>query len=134
MDASENFKMYVYKITVRITSLKNLCAPTQVIFIQLDLLHYRRHYKGKGLPVKVIQRIAHEHSRENSSPVVAISRLRHSVFKLSSNNDKRDSLLGCFQLSTDVSAQLAQHREMNFASRSSEHCRTEMLKRKGCNQ
>lgn len=91
-----------YKISVRITSSIKWCVPTQVIFIQLDLLHHRGHYKGERLPVEAVQCIAHKHGKENSSSVVAISRLRHSAFELSSNDYKWVFWTGSSQTQTLV--------------------------------
>jgi hypothetical protein len=52
---------------------------TQVIFVQLDLLHERGHHKGKGLPVEVVQRIAHKHGQENGGAVISIPCGCHGV-------------------------------------------------------
>lgn len=48
-------------------------SHTQVILVQLNFFHYRRHHKGESLSVKVVQRVAHKHGQENSSSVVSIT-------------------------------------------------------------
>ena len=50
---------------------------TQVIFVQFDLLHHRGHDEGEGLPVEEVQRVAHEHAREDDYSIVAVARGPH---------------------------------------------------------
>lgn len=46
---------------------------TQVILIQLDFVHERRHHKGESLPVEVVKSVADKHGQEYSCPVVSIA-------------------------------------------------------------
>lgn len=46
---------------------------TQVIFVQRDLLHQRRHDKGEGLAVEVVQAVASKHGREDHGSVIPVA-------------------------------------------------------------
>ena len=50
-----------------------LLGLTQVIFVQRDLLHQRRHDKGEGLAVEVVQAVASKHGREDHGSVIAVA-------------------------------------------------------------
>lgn len=56
----------------------HLCfSLTQVIFIQVDLLHHRGHDERESLPVKEVQRVADEHAEEDDDTIVAVARGPH---------------------------------------------------------
>lgn len=50
-----------------------LSGLTQVILVQRNLLYQRRHDKGEGLAVEVVQAVASEHGREDHSAVVTVA-------------------------------------------------------------
>lgn len=50
---------------------------TQVILVQLNFVHERRHHKGESLPVEVVKSVADEHGQEDGRPVVSIARCGH---------------------------------------------------------
>lgn len=57
--------------------LPALPGLTQVILVQRDLLHQRRHDKREGLAVEVVQAVASKHGREDHSAVIAVASGRH---------------------------------------------------------
>lgn len=54
-----------------------LCAyistRTQVILVHLHFLHERGHHEGEGLPVEVVEHVAHKHAEKYGPPVVSIA-------------------------------------------------------------
>lgn len=52
-------------------------SHTQVILIQLNFLHERRHHKGESLSVKVVERVADKHGQKYGAPVVSIAGCGH---------------------------------------------------------
>lgn len=58
-----------------------LCAyistRTQVILVHLHFLHERGHHEGEGLPVEVVEHVAHKHAEKYGPPVVSIARRGH---------------------------------------------------------
>lgn len=62
--------------TKRLSSIKSV-SHTQVILIQLNFLHERRHHKGESLSVEVVERVADKHGQKYCAPVVSITCCGH---------------------------------------------------------
>lgn len=60
----------------RLSSIKSV-SHTQVILIQLNFLHERRHHKGESLSVEVVERVADKHGQKYCAPVVSITCCGH---------------------------------------------------------
>lgn len=74
-----------------IINRKQRGSHTQIILIQLNLLHYRRHHKRERLSVEVVQCVAHKHGQKYRASVVSIAWLSHGcslVLKHSENSSQ----------------------------------------------
>lgn len=50
---------------------------TQVILVQLNFVHERRHHKGESLSVEVVKSVADKHCQKYGCPVVSIACCGH---------------------------------------------------------
>lgn len=51
----------------------NNSTRTKIILVHRHFLHERGHHKGEGLPVKVVEHVAHKHAEKYGPPVVSIA-------------------------------------------------------------
>lgn len=104
-------------------------SHTQIILIQFNFLHYRRHHEGESLSVEVVQRVAHKHGQKYSSSVVFITCSGHGCKSERNEGESRgeSELQACDRLLLSVTVNFDPGSTAHKVNGQLLHCTADLL-------